>query len=51
MTNIPPLVREPYMPPIKHCLSVNFYYKVGAKQEEFWKDEGKFWNKDRRELS
>jgi len=25
---------------------VSFYYMVGTKQEEFWKDEGKFWNKD-----
>jgi len=47
MTNIPPLVREPYMPPIEALrYRVNFYYMVGAKQEEFWKDEGKFWNKD-----
>jgi hypothetical protein len=47
MTNVLPLVREPYMPPVEVLrYRVNFYYMVGAKQEEFWKDEGKFWNKD-----
>jgi len=48
ITNLPPLIHEPFMPP-PHALRyrVNFYYVVGgAKQEEFWKDEGKFWNKD-----
>ncbi len=47
MTNIPSIVDEPYMPPkgmIRY--QVRFYYMVGQKQEEFWKDEGKFWNKD-----
>jgi hypothetical protein len=48
MTNVAPLIREPFMPPTKSMrYRVNFYYLVGAsKQEEFWKDEGKFWNKD-----
>ena len=47
VTNMSPLVLEPYMPPpdaIRY--RVNFYYLVGTKQEQFWKDEGKFWNKD-----
>ncbi len=47
MNNISPLVVEPYMPPpdaIRY--RVNFYYLVGTKQDQFWKDEGKYWNKD-----
>ena len=47
MTNIPPIIREPYMPPMQVLrFRVQFYYMVGAKQDEFWKDEGKFWSKD-----
>ena len=47
ITDLPPLIREPFMPPPEALrYRVNFYYLVGAKQEEFWKDEGKFWNKD-----
>ncbi len=47
MTNIPPIVREPHMPPVAVLrYRVQFYYMVGDKQEDFWKDEGKFWNKD-----
>jgi hypothetical protein len=47
LTDIPPFIREPYMPPLEVSrYRVNFYYMVGAKQEQFWKDEGKFWNKD-----
>ena len=45
--NMPPLVVEPYMPPLEAIrYRVNFYYLVGTKQDQFWKDEGKFWNKD-----
>jgi hypothetical protein len=47
MTDVPPLIREPYMPPSSVLrYRVNFYYMVGRKQDEFWKEEGKFWNKD-----
>lgn len=47
MTNIPPIVNEPHMPPVSVLrYRVQFYYMVGDKQEDFWKDEGKFWNKD-----
>jgi hypothetical protein len=47
MSNIPPIIREPYMPPVAVMrYRVHFYYMVGQKQEAFWKDEGKFWNKD-----
>lgn len=47
MTNIPAIIDEPYMPPkgmIRY--QVRFYYMVGQKPAEFWKDEGKFWSKD-----
>lgn len=47
MDNIPPVVKEPYMLPEEAIrYRVAFYYMVGSKQEDFWKDEGKFWNKD-----
>jgi len=47
MTDVPPLIREPYMPPPAVLrYRVSFYYMVGHKQEQFWKDEDKFWNKD-----
>ena len=47
MTNVPALTHEPYMPPESALrYRVKFYYLVGQKQEEFWKDEGKFWSKD-----
>ena len=47
MTNVPALIREPFMPPPNALrYRVSFYYMVDAKQEEFWKEEGKFWNKD-----
>lgn len=47
MTNIPPIIAEPHMPPVAVLrYRVQFYYMVGQKQEDFWKDEGKFWNKD-----
>jgi hypothetical protein len=47
LTNIPALIHEPYMPPPDVLrYRVQFYYMEGAKQDEFWKTEGKFWNKD-----
>jgi len=47
MTNIPPLVDEPYMPPTGMLrYRVRFYYLVTHSPDEFWKDEGKFWSKD-----
>lgn len=47
MSDVPPLIREPDMPPTRVLrYRVNFYYMVGQKQEQYWKDEGKFWNKD-----
>ncbi|HEY1461872.1 MAG TPA: DUF3857 and transglutaminase domain-containing protein [Terriglobales bacterium] len=45
--NVPALVDEPYMPPEDTFRwRVSFYYTTTSKQENFWKDEGKYWNKD-----
>jgi hypothetical protein len=47
VSNIPALVNEPYMPPADTLrFRVEFYYRMQGKQEDFWKDEGKFWSKD-----
>lgn len=47
LENIPALVKEPYMPPPDLLRwRVNFYYRTSSKQESFWKDEGKYWNKE-----
>jgi hypothetical protein len=47
MHDVAPLVSEPYMPPQDTLLyRVKFYYTVTPKQDQYWKDEGKFWNKD-----
>jgi len=47
MTNVPPLTSEPDAPPEEaRRYRVSFFYMVGAKQEQYWKDEGKFWSKD-----
>ena len=47
VTDVPPLLEEPYSPPERVSRwRVNFYYTSGSKEEDFWKDEGKFWNKD-----
>jgi hypothetical protein len=47
MENVPALVREPYMPP-RDVLRwrVDFYYRISEKPEDFWKDEGKYWNRE-----
>ena len=47
VANVPPLVREPYMPPPDILRwRVNFYYRTTSKPQDFWKDEGKYWNKE-----
>jgi hypothetical protein len=47
LSNIPPIVHEPFMAPVEVLrYRVQFYYLEGAQQEEFWKTEGKFWSKD-----
>jgi len=45
--NVPAFVEEPYMPPANLLKwRVSFYYRVEDKKEDYWKNEGKFWNKD-----
>jgi hypothetical protein len=47
MTDVPPLVEEPDMPPASALRwRVYFYYQATLKAEDYWKDQGKFWNKD-----
>ncbi len=49
LKDIPAFVEEDYAPPPAMMkMRVNFYYGTEkmAKPQEFWKDEGKFWNKD-----
>ena len=46
--DIPPSPREEYMPPIgSFTYRVLFYYTPYRNSAEFWKEEGKFWSKDR----
>ncbi len=47
LTDVPAFVKEPFMPPPDILKwRVSFYYVVSGKQEDYWKDQGKFWNKD-----
>ena len=47
MDDVAPLVEEPYMPPFNPWRwRVQFYYQVELKADEYWKKQGKFWNKD-----
>jgi uncharacterized protein DUF3857/transglutaminase superfamily protein len=48
LTDIPAFEHEDYSPPSAVLkMRVNFYYGTGkmAKPAEFWKEEGKYWNK------
>ncbi len=47
MQDVPPLPHAAHLPPI-HGLSyrVQFFYSSAASQQEFWKNEGKYWSKD-----
>jgi hypothetical protein len=46
--DIPPAPDEEFMPPIKSfTYRVLFYYYAYRTQDEFWKNEGKFWAKSR----
>jgi hypothetical protein len=46
-TSIPALVEEPFMPPTNIMrMRVYFYYQQALKIDDYWKSEGKFWNKD-----
>jgi hypothetical protein len=45
--DVPALVSEPFMPPVSMTRwRVYFYYQTTMKPDEYWKNEGKFWNKD-----
>lgn len=47
MNDIPGFVVEPFMPPLNMLKErVYFYYQANTKVEDYWKAEGKFWNKD-----
>jgi hypothetical protein len=47
MTNVAPVVHEPFMMPVEEMrYRVRFYYMVDANQQDFWKAEGKFLSKD-----
>ena len=47
INNIPAFMNEPFMPPPEVLeWRVQFYYVVSSKTAEYWKDQGKFWNKD-----
>jgi hypothetical protein len=44
--DVPPVPQEEYMPPISSLsYRVLFYYTPYRTQEEFWKNEGKYWAK------
>jgi hypothetical protein len=45
--DVPAFIEEPFMPPPEVLKwRIEFYYVVSAKQQDYWKDQGKFWNKD-----
>src|SRR5207248_4979086 len=47
MNDIPAFVEEPYMPPSNMLkMRVYFYYQQNTKVDDYWKAEGKYWNKD-----
>lgn len=47
LADVPAFVEEPFMPPPEILRwRVSFYYVVSEKQEDYWKAQGKFWNKD-----
>jgi hypothetical protein len=47
LSDVPPVVEEPFMPPVSMLrYRVQFYYTVDRNAEAFWKEEGKFWSKD-----
>jgi hypothetical protein len=47
LNDVPPVLQEPFMPPASLLKwRVYFYYQVTLNPDEYWKNEGKFWNKD-----
>lgn len=46
LTDIPPFFEEEFMPPARAFkYHVDFYYRYSVRQDDYWKDEGKYWNK------
>lgn len=47
LDDVPAFTDEPFMPPASVMKwRVYFYYQQNLKAEDYWKSEGKFWNKD-----
>ena len=47
VTDIPPVPKEAWMPPISSMLyKVQFYYTNGSSAEDFWMQAAKTWSKD-----
>ncbi len=47
MDNIPAFIEEPFMPPANMLkMRVYFYYQENLKMDDYWKAQGKFWNKE-----
>jgi hypothetical protein len=47
VVDVPAFAEEPFMPPPEILRwRVNFYYLVSGKEEDYWKDQGKYWSKD-----
>jgi transglutaminase superfamily protein/uncharacterized protein DUF3857 len=47
LKDIPPLIEEPFMPPLGMMrMRVYFYYQEKLNTDDYWKAQGKFWNKD-----
>jgi hypothetical protein len=47
VNDVPALIEEPFMPPANMIkMRVYFYYQQNMKMDDYWKAEGKYWNKD-----
>jgi transglutaminase-like putative cysteine protease len=47
VADVPAFVEEPFMPPPDILKwRVSFYYRADLNANDYWKNEGKFWNKD-----
>lgn len=45
--NVPPMIDEEYMPPMESIsYRVLFYYSSYHNEDDFWKQEGKYWSKN-----
>ncbi len=46
MNEVPPFFEEELMPPPETFkYHINFYYRYAVQKDDYWKDEGKYWNK------